>query len=74
MEVPPNLNATTAPIESNENNMSCRGWSLAALSPQRHNAVATNKPVLLAGRGGSEVEWAAPAAPESMKAGQGILL
>jgi len=25
MEVPPNLNATAQPIESNENKMSCRG-------------------------------------------------
>jgi len=33
MEVPPNLNATAQPIESNENKMSCRGQSPAASLP-----------------------------------------
>ena len=40
MEVPPNLNATAQPIESNESKMSCRGKSPAASFTQRRNAVA----------------------------------
>jgi hypothetical protein len=35
MEVPPNLNTTAQPIESNENKMSCR----AATSPRQLIAV-----------------------------------
>jgi len=34
--------------------------------------VAANQRALLAGRGGSEVEQAVPAAPKSMKAGRGV--
>jgi hypothetical protein len=52
MEVPPNLNATAQPIESNENKMSCRATRIAGSSSPFCCCVAANEPAL------SEVERA----------------
>jgi hypothetical protein len=43
MEVPPNLNATAQPIESNENKMSCRATRIAGSSSPFCCCVAANE-------------------------------